>query len=151
MTTHTYTTNLVWEGSTGAGYRAYSRSHRAVAAPAAEITLSADPQFRGDSQFVNPEQLLVMAASSCQLLSFLAVAAQNHIDVVNYSDEARGFMSEGVLPMSINRIELSPVVSVAAGTNHDLVRSLIGKAHEECYISNSLTSIVSINASIVDA
>ena len=91
-----------------------------------------------------------MATSSCQLLSFLAVAARNHIDVVNYADEARGFMSENVLPMSINRIELSPVISVAAGTNHDLVRSLIGKAHEECFISNSLTSIVSINASIVD-
>jgi organic hydroperoxide reductase OsmC/OhrA len=151
MTAHTYTTNLVWEGSTGAGYRAYSRLHRAVATPAAEITLSADPHFRGDSQFINPEQLLVMAASSCLLLSFLAVAARNHIDVVNYADEARGFMSEDVLPMSVGRIELSPVVSVAPGTNHDLVHSLIERAHEECYISNSLTSTVSINASVVDA
>ena len=150
MTTHTYTTDLVWKGSTGAGYRAYSRSHRAVATPAAEIALSADPHFKGDSQFVNPEQLLVMAASSCQLLSFLAVAARNHIDVVNYADQARGFISENVSPMSINRIELSPVISVAAGTDHDPVRTLIGKAHEECYISNSLTSIVSINASVVD-
>ena len=151
MTTHTYTANLVWEGSTGAGYRAYSRSHLAVAAPAAEIALSADPHFSGESQFLNPEQLLVMAASSCQLLSFLAVAARNQIDVVNYTDEARGFMSENVLPMSINRIELSPVVTVAAGTNHDLVRLLIERAHKECYIANSLTSTVSINATVMDA
>jgi organic hydroperoxide reductase OsmC/OhrA len=139
MTAHTYITNLVWEGSTGAGYRAYSRSHHAVAA------------FRGESQFLNPEQLLVMACSSCQLLSFLAVAARNQIDVLNYTDEARGFMSENVLPMSINRIELFPIVTVAAGTNHDLVRSLIERAHEECYIANSLTSTLSINATVVDA
>ena len=151
MTAHTYITNLAWEGSTGAGYRAYSRSHHAVAAPAEEIALSADPHFRGESQFLNPEQLLVMACSSCQLLSFLAIAARNQIDVVNYTDEARGFMSENVLPMCINRIELSPIVTVAAGTNHDLVRSLIESAHEECYIANSLTSTVSINATVMDA
>ncbi len=29
MTTHTYTTHVDWSGSTGDGYRAYSRDHRA--------------------------------------------------------------------------------------------------------------------------
>ena len=152
MTTHTYTSHLVWEGSPGAGYRSYPRSHRAVAPPAtAEIALSADPHFGGDGALLNPEQLLVMAASSCQLLSFLAVAAQHHVDVVDYEDDAQGFMTEDESPMRISRIELNPVIRVAPGTDHALVRGLIEKAHDGCYIANSLTSKMTIDATVVDA
>lgn len=152
MKSHAYTTHLVWEGSTGAGYRGYSRSHRAVARPAVEqMSLSADPQFRGDPDLMNPEQLLVMATSSCQLLSFLAVAAQNSVDVVDYEDDAVGIMSDDTDPTRIASIELSPVVRVAAGTDHALVMQLIEEAHRECYIANSLTTSVSIIVTVVEA
>ena len=55
---------------TAAGYRAYPREHRAVAPPAPEIRLSADPQFRGDAGLMNPEQLLVMAAAPVSCCPF---------------------------------------------------------------------------------
>ena len=61
-------------GSTAAGYESYDRAHLGAVPPSlSEIELSADPVFRGDPQRCNPEQLLVLAAASCQLLSFLAV------------------------------------------------------------------------------
>jgi len=50
----------------------------------------ADSAFRGDSALLNSEQLVVMAASSCRLLSFLSVAAQHHVDIVGYVNAARG-------------------------------------------------------------
>lgn len=152
MTTHTYSTHLAWSGSTGAGYHAYPRRHRALAPPAAEIPLSADPRFRGDAELVNPEQLLVMAASSCQLLSFLAVAARDGVDVVDYEDNAQGVMTtDGAEPMRIERIELAPVVRVAAGTEHQRVLTLVERAHAECYIAHSLTGTVRVSATVVDA
>ncbi|MGB7159899.1 MAG: hypothetical protein WBD40_17665, partial [Tepidisphaeraceae bacterium] len=68
--THRYTTTTRWRGSTGAGYDAYDRAHEAGAPPADATTmLSSDPAFGGDPRLLNPEQLLVLAASSCQLLS----------------------------------------------------------------------------------
>ena len=80
MLTHTYETRIAWVGSTAGGYRVYSRAHNGVPFPATqELALSADPAFRGSHELLNPEQLLVMAASSCQLLSFLAVAARTHV------------------------------------------------------------------------
>ena len=63
--------------------------------------MSADPAFRGDATRMNPEQLLVMAAASCQLLSFLAVAARARLDVVAYEDEAEAAMPEGDRPVRI--------------------------------------------------
>ena len=88
---HTYLARVEWTGSTGVGYRAYPRAHTAWTPPATEgFDLSADPHFRGDGDLPNPEQLLVLAASSCQLLSFLAVAARAGLDVVGYEDDAVG-------------------------------------------------------------
>src|SRR5687768_2247894 len=113
--THTYGTDLAWEGSTAAGYDAYPRAHRLAAAPAlAALDLSSDPAFRGDPDRLNPEQLLLAAASSCQLLSFLAVAARARIDVVGYTDRAQAVMPEDDRPMRLTRITLRPVITLGA-------------------------------------
>ena len=150
MTTHTYATAVQWEGSTGLGYRAYSRAHAATAAPAdATLALSADAAFRGDATRLNPEQLLVVAASSCQLLSFLAVAAQHKVDVLGYTDSAEGVMDETAEPARISRIVLRPVVTVAAGTDPLEVLRLVQLAHDGCYIANSISSDVQLDVTVV--
>jgi organic hydroperoxide reductase OsmC/OhrA len=144
-TEHTYETHLRWQGSTGAGYAGYDRSHTAIAPPAmTQIRLSADPAFRGDADLTNPEQLLVMAASSCQLLSFLAVAARHKVDVVAYEDEAVGVMPSDVTPMRITAITLAPRIVVAAGTDVHRVEEMVHEAHELCFIGNSLTTEVTV-------
>lgn len=149
MTTHTYDTHLVWDGSTGEGYRAYPRRHRASAPPdGPEVALSADPAFRGDGDLLNPEQLVVMAASSCQLLSFLAVAARHHVDVVGYVDEARGEMPDDHHPVRITTIHLSPAIRVGPGTDVGLVHRLVAQAHEECFVAQSLRSEVRVEAHV---
>ena len=63
---HRYTASCEWQGSTGAGYESYGRAHDADVLPAeTTLHLSSDPAFGGDPALVNPEQLLVLAASSC--------------------------------------------------------------------------------------
>jgi organic hydroperoxide reductase OsmC/OhrA len=148
--THTYRTVLAWEGSTAEGYDGYERSHRLVAPPAeAEVHLSSDPAFRGDPSQLNPEQLLVAAASSCQLLSFLAVAARARLDVVSYLDEADAHMPDDDLPMRITHIELHPVVVLAdtdrPRPDESRLHHLTEVAHRECFIANSLRTEVTIH------
>ena len=140
---------LEWDGSTGAGYRAYPRAHAATAPPAdVSLRLSADPHFRGDADLLNPEQLVVLAASSCQLLSFLSVAARKHLDVLRYTDDATGHLSEDLRGARIERIVLRPVIQVAAGAEEELVLRLVEQAHEECYIANSLNSAITVTAAV---
>jgi organic hydroperoxide reductase OsmC/OhrA len=143
MPDHTYRAQVQWSGSTGAGYRAYPRAHSAAGPPATDfLELSADPHFRGDADLLNPEQLLVMAASSCQLLSFLAVAARRGVDVVAYEDDATGLMPADSSPQRITRIVLRPRITVAAAVEEGVVEQLAHQAHAECYIANSLTTEV---------
>jgi organic hydroperoxide reductase OsmC/OhrA len=146
---HRYATVTSWTGSTGVGYGAYGRTHTAAADPAEQaLTLAADPAFKGDPRLLNPEQLLVLAASSCQLLSFLAVAARARIDVVAYEDRATAEMPEEPRPARVTRIVLRPRITVRGemprGTR---LLHLVEVAHRECFIANSLTSQIEIQPS----
>ena len=152
MADHTYRATLAWEGSTGAGYTAYTRDHEGTVPPAADpVALSADPHFRGDATRANPEQLLVLAASSCQLLSFLHVAADAGVDVLDYTDDAEGLMPADARPMRLTRITLRPRILVASGTAAATVEELVYRAHEGCFIASSLTTEVVVEATVLTA
>ena len=146
---HIYRTTLAWSGSTAPGYEAYDRAHEVSAPPAeAALALSGDPAFRGDPARLNPEQLLVAAASSCQLLSFIAIAARSGVDIRSYTDQAEGEMPEDDLPVRITRIVLRPVIVAGPGTPRERVQRIVEKAHEECYIANSLRTEIAIEPTI---
>lgn len=149
---HRYTTRCDWEGSTAGGYDAYDRTHRATAPPAdATLLLTADPAFRGSTELLDPEQLLVLASSSCQLLSFLAVAATARIDVVAYHDAAEGVMPPDDHPMRITRIVLRPEITVRGDVEDARLQHLVEVAHRECFIANSLTTDITIEPRFVRA
>jgi organic hydroperoxide reductase OsmC/OhrA len=146
---HLYRARVEWEGSTGEGYDDYTREHSVSASPASQtLTLSSDPSFRGDPDRLNPEQLLLVAASSCQLLEFLAICARARIDIVSYSDEAEAVMLTDEEPMRITRITLRPRIVVGAGAKEERVRRYVDLAHEHCYIANSLRSEMVIEPEI---
>jgi organic hydroperoxide reductase OsmC/OhrA len=150
-TQHAYAARLAWAGDTGLGYRDYERSHT-VGPEGLALDMSADPAFRGDPSRLNPEQLLVMAASSCQLLSFLAIAARKRVRVTAYEDDASGVMPmrpEDGGPVRITQIVLRPRITVAPGTDQTLVEQLVRQGHDECYIANSLTTEVRVEPTIV--
>ncbi|MDQ2689252.1 MAG: OsmC family protein [Chloroflexota bacterium] len=140
MTDHRYETTLAWSGSTASGYKAYTRAHD-VALADDILTLSADAAFRGDASLPNPEQLLLAAASSCQLLSFLALAARAGLDVVSYRDEAAAVMPADAQPLRITRIDLAPRIGLRGAGGEEVVR-LLREAHEGCYVANSLSAEV---------
>lgn len=146
---HTYTTRLDWSGSTAAGYEDYDRGHTVTAGRAESgLELSSDPAFLGDPRLLNPEQLLVASASSCQLLSFLAAAARSRIDVLEYSDDAEGTMDEAERPPWVQRIVLRPRIVVGPGADVERVRRLVDLGHEHCFIANSLKSEIAIEPEI---
>jgi organic hydroperoxide reductase OsmC/OhrA len=147
--THDYSSRLEWSGATADGYERYDRTHTVSSPPApARLRLSSDPAFRGDAELQNPEQLLLVAASSCQLLSFLAIMARSRLNVVAYTDEASAVMPEGSEPMRITRITLRPRIVIDGTVDEARVRRYVELAHEECFIANSLSAEIVIEPRI---
>lgn len=148
MSEHTFTTSLAWTGSTGVGYDDYSREHEVTMA-SQTVTASSAAAFLGDANHPNPEQLLVAAASSCQMLSFLSVAARARLDVVDYRDDAVGEMPEGNRPMWVNRIVLRPRITFTGDPSRAKAERLVEVAHRECFIAQSLRSEIVLEPTFV--
>jgi organic hydroperoxide reductase OsmC/OhrA len=148
MTTHRYETRVSWSGSTGLGWDHYDRTHTATAPPAEQEIRITTGEAKGDPSILNPEQLLVMSASSCQMLWFLHLASKARIDVVAYEDEATGLMPEDDAPVRITAITLRPRITVTGEASEERIRKLVESAHEHCFVANSLTSAMSVEPSV---
>ena len=145
--THRYRTSLSWSGSTGSGYRDYSRQHD-VAVADETLQVSSDPAYLGDGALPNPENLVLAAASSCQLLAFLALAARDGLDVRGYTDDAEALMPATRDRMRITGIVLRPQITLGPGADRARVAELVHAAHEECYIANTLNARIVIEPTV---
>jgi organic hydroperoxide reductase OsmC/OhrA len=139
---HSYTIRMRWTGNTGQGtreYRSYDRAHEYSVEGKPVIPGSSDPAFRGDAARYNPEELLVMSLSSCHMLWYLHLCADNKIEVVDYVDDAVGKMVEtGDTGGHFVDVLLKPAVTLAAGSDVSLAERLHDRAHHLCYVANSV-------------
>ena len=144
----TYETRVHWTGSTGLGWEHYDRTHVATAPPAEQEVRITTGESKGDPAILNPEQLVLMAASSCQMMVFLHLAAKARIDVVEYEDSATALMPTDQMPVRITEIALRPRIVVTGDASESRVRKLVGTAHEHCFVANSLTSELTLQPTV---
>jgi organic hydroperoxide reductase OsmC/OhrA len=139
--THHYSLKLEWTGNKGTGtsdYRSYGRDHVIVNANKPDILCSSDPGFRGDGTKYNPEELFVASVSSCHMLWYLHICAENGVVVVDYKDTPEGIMretSEG--GGHFTEVTLYPKVTVAEEMMIKKANELHSRANELCFIANS--------------
>ena len=137
---HHYAARLIWTGGEHGptiNYQSYSRDYRVEIEGKPPLEGSADPTFRGDLGRHNPEDLLVAALSACHMLSYLAACARAGIEVIAYEDQASGMMAQKEGRMRFVEVTLAPKVTIGAG-DLERARGLHAKAHEDCFIANSV-------------
>lgn len=137
---HHYQVKIEWTGNKGRGtesYKAYSRDYDISEGKKQSIAGSSDPAFLGDATRWNPEDLLVASASACHQLWYLHLCAEAGIGVDSYIDKAEGVMTEGEKGC-FTSITLKPDIAIRAGDDIQLAKELHHRAHELCFIANSL-------------
>jgi organic hydroperoxide reductase OsmC/OhrA len=141
---------LEWKRqSEGFTYDTYNRDHTVTFEGGAQVAASAAPAYRGNPALVNPEEGLVAALSSCHMLTFLAVAAKKRFVVDRYSDHAVGYLEKTPMgKMAMTRVVLHPRVEFSGSilpTATDIA-GLHEQAHSGCFIANSVTTQITIEA-----
>lgn len=146
---HHYNLAAVWTGNKGEGtknVRAYDRSHTVSIEGKPELFLTTDNPAVGDKSKLNPEDLLVSALASCHMLSYLYVCALEGVVITAYTDNATGVMKENTSGGgSFKEVTLNPVCIVADESMVEKAIALHHKAHEICYIANSVNFEVKCN------
>ncbi len=151
--THNYKLNAVWHGNKGTGtstIKAYDRSHTVTFAGKPPLHLTTDNPAVGDKSKLNPEDLLVAAIASCHMLSYLYVCAMEGIVITSYTDNATGIMIENENGGgSFKEVTLNPSCKVNDESMIAKAIELHHKAHELCYIANSVNFEVKCNPTII--
>lgn len=138
---HDYSANVRWTGARSGpttSYQSYSREYEYQCGDKPSVRGSADPHFRGDPKLYNPEEMLVIALSTCHLLSYLADCAMAGVQVVSYEDDAAGTMTRKDGKLRFTSVVLRPRVTIAKGSSLEKARELHESAHEGCYIASSV-------------
>lgn len=139
---HQYALHLAWTGNKGDGtatYRGYDRSYTISFKNKADFYGSSDPMFRGDATKHNPEELLVMALSSCHLLAYLHLCAVNGIVCTHYIDNAVGTLKEDPeIGGFFTDVTLNITMKITDVSRKRLAEELHHKANKLCFIANSV-------------
>jgi len=148
-TTHSYHAITEWTGAgEGMDPKSFSRDVRLTFAGRPPVDMSATPEFQGDANRVNPEEMLVGSLSSCQMLTYLFLAARNGIQIISYHDNAEGELSFQSGKMRIVRITLRPTIVVRNDSDLAKAQSLVGRAHSDCFVANTLACEMPVIATI---
>ena len=147
-----YATELIWTGNRGEGtstYRAYDRAYEITVSGKPVIPGSSDPHFRGDATRYNPEELLVASLSACHMLWFLHLCADAGIRVERYTDAATGTMQETADGGGhFTEVVLRPAVYVSGDVDRARMDALHARAHELCFIAQSVNFPVRCEATL---
>ena len=148
----TYTATIRWSARPGEDYAKgqYSRAHEWVFDGGVTLPASASPHIVpapwSDAAGVDPEEAFVASLSSCHMLFFLDFAKRAGFAVQTYTDAAEGVLEkrdDGAMWMS--KVTLRPRVEWAGeAPDAGAIEALHHRAHEACFIANSVTTKVSV-------
>jgi organic hydroperoxide reductase OsmC/OhrA len=146
MATHHAT--IRWFASPGEDFARgqYSRAHSWSFDGGTIVPASASPTIVpmpwADAAAVDPEEAFVASLSSCHMLFFLDFARRSGVIVTSYEDEAEGEMAKGEDgKVRITKVTLRPqIVFGSDAPDQVALDALHHKAHEACFIANSVTS-----------
>lgn len=150
MAEHEYGATIHWaRGNAVFTDKRYSRGHTwrfdgGVEVPASSSPLVVRAPLSVEAA-VDPEEALVASLSSCHMLFFLSFAAAGGWRVDDYSDDGLGVMGKNAAGrMAMVRVTLRPrvVFSGERRPSRAEILEMHTKAHEECYIANSVTTEV---------
>ena len=148
----TYTATIRWtrDPSTDFAKGQYSRAHEWAFDGGAVVPASPSPHVVpapwSDQAGVDPEEAFVASLSSCHMLFFVDFARRSGFVVDSYVDAAEGVLekrSDG--KMAMTRVTLKPRVTWnGSAPDEAAIADLHHRAHEACFIANSVTTEVAV-------
>jgi organic hydroperoxide reductase OsmC/OhrA len=152
---HEYRATVLWQRREGEDFirQRYSRAHVLRFDGGAEVPGSSAPSSVplpwSDAAAVDPEEMLVASLSSCHMLWFLSLAAKAGFAVTRYEDDALGVMTlNGQGKLWVSAVTLRPAVSFDGERRPTTaeIYALHHRAHEECFIANSVRTEVRVES-----
>jgi organic hydroperoxide reductase OsmC/OhrA len=130
VATSIHRAGVSWNGGEGEDVHVHD-----VLLGAQSLPSSSALEFGGDDSKSNPEALLIAALSSCHMLWFLGLAEKKGFEVASYEDDADGVLDGKRFTSATLRPHVRWQGEPPAP---DAIEALHHRAHELCFIANSV-------------
>lgn len=139
--THDYEVDIKWEqGRIGMASSDALDNRIQVATP---------PEFKGGIDGIwSPEHLLVAAANSCLMTTFLAIAENSKLEFTSFDSKAKGKLEMKDGKYMISEIHFETYLKIPDMEQKQKAERLLHKSENVCLISNSLNAIRTISIHI---
>lgn len=107
--------------------------------------------FNGDDSRHNPETLMVSSLMACHLMTYLAVCERAGIAIATYEDHGSGTLALKDGKVRMIEVVLRPQVTITDPTQLQRATELHVKAHENCFMSNSVAFTVRVQPEVTAA
>jgi len=148
----TYTAIVRWKRGADDAFAQgrYSRAHEWAFDGGAVVPASASPHIVpapwSDAAGVDPEEAFIASLASCHMLFFVDLARRAGFVVDDYVDEAEGVLEKRAdRKMWMSSVTLHPRATWGGDPpDAAALADLHHKAHEACFIANSVTTEVTV-------
>ena len=112
------------------------------------LQVSSPPEFRGDPSCWSPEDMLVAAADACLLMTFLAYAHKEELELVRYQSKADGTLEFADGGYRFTEVTLKPCLTFRSEEDAEIAQVVLEQAHRDCIVTNSITATVKLEPEI---
>lgn len=138
-----YVAKLSWSlGNGELAYGKYNTNHRMTFSGGLSATMTSAPDYGGDSRYVNPEEALAAALSSCHMMTFIALAAKARWMLKTYRDRAVAVLGKTEDGRTrVSEIVLHPETEFEPGheIDADKLSQMHERAHRYCFVANAIS------------
>lgn len=137
---------MEWKKEGDFSRKKYLRTHRWRFDGGIEVKAAASPSVVPKpwtvEDAVDPEEAFIASVSSCHMLTFLFLAANEGYVVESYVDEAEGHLKDGWIQEIVLRPKLE--FSGEKRPTAEALEHLHHLAHEECFIARSVKTNIRV-------
>ena len=137
-----YEIDLTWqEGRTGN-----------VSSPALPLTIevATPPEFpKGVPGIWSPEHFFVAAINTCLMTTFLAIAENSKLEFLKFDSRAIGKVDKVEGKYTITEVILRPVLVIDNPEHQDKAKRILEMSEKACMISNSVTSKIILEPTVL--
>lgn len=114
------------------------------------VEIATPPQFpKGVEGIWSPEHLFTSAVASCLMTTFLSIAENSKLDFTGFSCKSSGKLEQVEGKFLMTEVILEPTVTIVNESDREKAERVLQKSEQNCLISNSIKSKITMNTTIV--
>ncbi len=115
-----------------------------------KIEVATPPQFpKGVEGVWSPEHFFTAAVNSCFMTTFLAIAENSRLEFKEFNCNAVGVLDQIEGKFLMTEVILNPTLVITKEEDKEKALRVLDKSEKACLISNSITSKVSLNPTVI--